>query len=243
MPAWLLADEAAASHTHRGGRRGGRAPLQAKTALQANTDLERALFKLDPTNYQDFHDWLRIIMACHAGGMDLEVFVAWSTSDPKYADAGDDIRRMWDKLKPDGGITVATLFAELRRPKAEEEPVHLLPSACVVRRHTPYDMHRINRIRDKVRDEDSLFWAACRYGSALACLRLSEGMLGGLLMSAGWSAGLRDKDRMRRQIANGFRIGRGGKWDSEERTTGGEGKRVSGHHSDAEPSSKQEINE
>jgi hypothetical protein len=61
-------------------------------------------------------------------------------------------------------------------------------------------------------DEDSLFWAACRYGEARMAVVIKDDVLEHFLVGAAWQCGLRDKDRVRRQIRNGFRAGAGGKW-------------------------------
>ncbi len=81
--------------------------------------LQKMLSHLDPKNYRDHADWLPILMASHqaTGGSKagLAVFLAWSTSDPDYAGAGDDIRHRWRTFKAgkDGGVTIRTLFSEL----------------------------------------------------------------------------------------------------------------------------------
>ena len=82
--------------------------------------LEKMLSELDPTSYRDYQDWRKILFAAHSatrGSVDgLEVFVSWSTSDPKYSEAAEEVRGLWRKLKSDrlDGVTIATLFGELK---------------------------------------------------------------------------------------------------------------------------------
>jgi hypothetical protein len=82
--------------------------------------LEKMLSELDPTSYRDYPDFRKMLFAAHSatrGSKEgLEVFVSWSTSDPKYADAAEDVRGLWRKLKPTklDGITIGTIFQELK---------------------------------------------------------------------------------------------------------------------------------
>jgi hypothetical protein len=80
------------------------------------------LAPIDPTEYRSFPDWFRLMMSCFVAGVAREEFVAWSVSDPPYANDGDEIRRMWDALKPNGEITEATLFRGLRKQPAVAPP-------------------------------------------------------------------------------------------------------------------------
>jgi hypothetical protein len=73
-----------------------------------------ALDALNVTEYRDHDRWLRLMMACHAAGIDGEVFIRWSTGDPIYAEDGEEIRRRWDSLQTDGGITEWALRVEIR---------------------------------------------------------------------------------------------------------------------------------
>ncbi len=74
--------------------------------------IAEALAQLDPTDFQDHDDWLTLMMATAAasGGNACEEFVEWSTSDPEYADAGDDIRHRWGTIEPDGEISGGTFW-------------------------------------------------------------------------------------------------------------------------------------
>lgn len=93
--------------------------VESETVVPASV-LEQMLSELDPTSYSIHDEWFRLMAASHSatGGSSegMEVFVAWSTSDPSYASAGDEIRSRWASLteKP-GGITIGTLFEELKR--------------------------------------------------------------------------------------------------------------------------------
>jgi hypothetical protein len=91
--------------------------------------LEDMLACLDPAEYADNDSWVQLAMSAHAatGGAGREEFVAWSISDPQYADQEEVIRMRWDSFQA-GGITAATLFkavsdaggAELLREEAED---------------------------------------------------------------------------------------------------------------------------
>jgi len=81
------------------------------------------LAEVNVEEYRDEQKWRDLMMACHSatGGIGIEEFVAWSTSDPAYADHGDKIRRRWNSLydKP-GAITARTLIAALPANKRRE---------------------------------------------------------------------------------------------------------------------------
>lgn len=79
--------------------------------------LERLLSKLDVLRYNHNHDeWLAIMMASHfgTGGSGVDEFVAWSISDPDYADQEDRIRDRWRglEIKPNG-VTLRSLLKAL----------------------------------------------------------------------------------------------------------------------------------
>lgn len=81
---------------------------------------------LSDVNVEEYRDqtrWQDLMMACHAatGGIGMDEFIAWSTSDPGYVDHGAKIARRWNSLetKPDG-ITVRTLIAALPAHKRRE---------------------------------------------------------------------------------------------------------------------------
>jgi len=208
-PDWLLAEATKrqrAKPDHHGHRLVERAPLHCRHILQGQ-NAKDTIGKLDPTEFREYDDWLRLMMACHAAGIDCEDFVAWSTADPDYTDAGESIRRLWSNLKIDGGITAATLFRALKG-----EPVRGVSHPPKDRRKmTPRDRARIVSISgvvDRSRaDKEKLFWAACRYGECRMTIKVTDRVLEQMLMSAGWASGLRDKPRMLRQIRNGLRIG------------------------------------
>ena len=69
------------------------------------------------------HDeWWDIMASCHhaSGGEAYDEFVAWSTSDPKFADDADIIQRRWTSLdaKKEGGKTFGTLRYYLHQADA-----------------------------------------------------------------------------------------------------------------------------
>ncbi|MDT3684753.1 MAG: bifunctional DNA primase/polymerase [Pseudorhodoplanes sp.] len=97
-----------------------RKPSGAQSATEAGEitpeQLAEWLEYIDVADYRDELRWRELMMACHhaTGGEGLEEFVAWSTSDPDYADHGDIIRRRWNSLNTKrGGITIRTLIAAL----------------------------------------------------------------------------------------------------------------------------------
>jgi hypothetical protein len=190
------------------------------TAPSSHTHIARAVLrglsaadtigKLNPTNFREYTQWLHLMMACHAAGIEQEDFVAWSTSDPLYADAGDDIRKMWNALKAHGNangrISEATLFAFLRKQ----------PGRCVsVPKHRRQMSHadvdeltRMSRwLSNQSEDEGALFWTSCRFGGWRMEFLISDRVLEDMLLASAWSAGLRNKVRVLRQVRNGMRIG------------------------------------
>lgn len=82
--------------------------------------LGKMLDELDPTAYRDYGDWRKVLFASHSatrGSAEaLDVFIAWSTKDQNYHEAGAEIRDLWRKLKPTklDGITIGSLFQELK---------------------------------------------------------------------------------------------------------------------------------
>ncbi len=79
----------------------------------SQAQLAKALDALDPTEFRDHSDWLRLMMAAHhaSGGDARSEFVEWSASDPNYADEADNIGRRWDSLHAErnDGVTYRTL--------------------------------------------------------------------------------------------------------------------------------------
>lgn len=58
------------------------------------------LSALNPEDYRNHDDWLRMMMACHhaSGGDAREEFIEWATRDPEYADHDKIIGQRWDSL-------------------------------------------------------------------------------------------------------------------------------------------------
>jgi hypothetical protein len=92
-------------------------------ALGQHEDALAALLKLDPLNYRDHDDWLRVMMAAHAAGIAPDVFIEWSTSDPEYSDDAEVIERRWESLAVDGNangrVTAWALLVEARAAELE----------------------------------------------------------------------------------------------------------------------------
>lgn len=66
--------------------------------------LEGALEQLDPCDFGDQDEWLKLMMACHHAtrGEARQEFIDWSTSDPEYADHAWIIGNRWDSLHRTG---------------------------------------------------------------------------------------------------------------------------------------------
>jgi hypothetical protein len=69
-----------------------------------------ALNALDPGMARD--DWVRAGMAAKAAGLSLDDFDGWSQGGSSYRKA--DVAATWRSIRPDGGVTEATLFAMAR---------------------------------------------------------------------------------------------------------------------------------
>jgi hypothetical protein len=206
-PDWLLAEAMAGQSDHHAPHGASldchRAPLISDAKFTVD------LTRIDPTKYQDLDEWLALLTACKVAGVDREAFVAWSVSDPDYAEHAEIVRGVWNRLKPNGRITEATLFRALRRNKGVLVKV---PKGRRVM--TSRDRARIDAIINVIAlaktvadAEDKLYWAACRYGELRMQIIITDRVLEQLLLDAGWRWGLRDKRRMRRQIRNGLREG------------------------------------
>ena len=181
------------------------------------------LAKLDRKNYREHGRWLRLMMACNAAGIERETFIAWSIGDPLYADDGGEIGERWDSLK-DGGITAETLFREARLDELndwlngpDDGPWHATHTWRVPIKGEGGDQaaqagtagatrnlkRRADYILRKVRDEPTLFWAACMFREIIAEGRLKPWIAVKLLEGAGRRIGF-DLEGCRRTIASAF---------------------------------------
>jgi Bifunctional DNA primase/polymerase, N-terminal/Primase C terminal 2 (PriCT-2) len=92
-----------------------------------------ALLKLDPLDYRDHDNWLRVMMAAHAAGIAQDVFIEWSTSDPKYAEDAEIISRRWESLTVEGNangrVTAWALLVEARMVELERYFSNHIPTA------------------------------------------------------------------------------------------------------------------
>jgi hypothetical protein len=93
-------------------------PSAAEAGDYSPEQIELLLGGLDPAEYREHGRWLELMMACHhaSAGEAREEFIAWSTSDPQYANDAWTIGRRWDSLHADGvgkRVTVKTLFRAL----------------------------------------------------------------------------------------------------------------------------------
>lgn len=93
------------------------APVDMQFYL-TDLELDSVLSAIPVTQYRDNDSWLRLAMACHhaTNGRGLPSFLAWSVTDPMYADQSEIIRRRWESMSTDNTpipITVRTLIKEL----------------------------------------------------------------------------------------------------------------------------------
>lgn len=90
------------------------------------------LERLDPSEFEDYNDWMNLMMACHhaTAGEGLDEFVEWSTRAPGHADAAEVIAYKWNGLRVDDrGVTVQYLYRQLHdrglpvfdRPEPEDD--------------------------------------------------------------------------------------------------------------------------
>lgn len=116
--------------------------------------IERCLALLDPTAFRDHDSWLGVMMSCHSGTNGdpeaREAFIAWSTRDPRYAGDGEMIRYRWNSLRPDGGVTIGTLYGLVTAtgcpvPSQPERDFDDLPTESEDR---GYDMPLLDRLKD-----------------------------------------------------------------------------------------------
>jgi hypothetical protein len=169
-----------------------------------------ALNKLDPQDYRAHYEWLRMMMAAHAAGIDRDTFIDWSTSDPLYADHADEIGRRWDSLRADGGITARALFVEARLADLDRY-LHTGHGALTWKvpfragstptQNLKLRVNGILRIVEKAKgDEDALFRAACIMREIIAEGRLHPKVAVQLLENTC----RQDRRLCRRTIASAF---------------------------------------
>ena len=100
---------------------------------QSHEEALAALLKLDPLDYRDHDNWLRVMMAAHAAGIAQDVFIEWSTSDPQYADDAEIISRRWESLTVEGNangrVTAWALLVEARMVELERYFSNHIPTA------------------------------------------------------------------------------------------------------------------
>ena len=77
-----------------------------------NIERERdALHSIDPSLSRE--DWLKAAMAAKAAGLQFDDFHNWSATAGNYK-SENDCRTVWKSIKPDGGVTAASLFQMAR---------------------------------------------------------------------------------------------------------------------------------
>ena len=170
-PDWLR-EEARAAHRSKGDRHSN----LSVGVLGMEGVVEGILGELDPAQFRDHDHWLKLMMSCHAAGIDRETFIRWSTADPEYSGDGEIIRRRWDSLRADGGVSAAILLTEVRRAqraKTEIEvavPLRAPPTFQPSLNRESRFINLIERLKNDGR-EDLLFWTSCE----LAGMVLIEG--------------------------------------------------------------------
>src|SRR5262245_32790394 len=95
----------------------------------SSEQIDAMLGSLNVKNFREHDKWLTLMMACHhaSDGDARAEFVEWSTSDPQYSNAAEEIETRWDSLHADHGgdrVTVATLFKFVR----DEGDVNTIPA-------------------------------------------------------------------------------------------------------------------
>ena len=95
-----------------------RSAPSSEAGLRSDEDLAAMLSGLDVFDYRDHDRWLELMMACHdaTAGTGRAEWIEWSTQDPNYAGAGEEIGSRWDSLgRPKAGsrVTERTLFKAL----------------------------------------------------------------------------------------------------------------------------------
>lgn len=93
--------------------KGGRTTLTDGEAVLLPEQLEEVLSRLDVLQFDSNETWEPMMFACHdaTGGAGFDEFVAWSTSDPCFADRAHEIQSRWDSLDASktGNVTWKTL--------------------------------------------------------------------------------------------------------------------------------------
>jgi len=99
------------------------------SGIYSPEQLAAMLGGLDPRDFASNADWFPLMAACHhaTGGAGLSAFVEWSTRDPDFADAANEIEARWSSLRvdKDDPITHQHLHRELR----EHNAGNLIPAA------------------------------------------------------------------------------------------------------------------
>ncbi|MBF0632752.1 MAG: AAA family ATPase [Magnetococcales bacterium] len=109
-------------------------------------EIKSALSALTPNVDRD--EWVRIAMALKAGLGDegFQVFDSWSSGGTAYSQA--DARDVWRSIKPEGGITIKTLFRMARDVGWRWEPMEF---------NTGREAHK-TRPRQPTNDTDPPSW-------------------------------------------------------------------------------------
>lgn len=117
--------------------------------------IERCLEQLDPTEFQDYEKWRDLMFSVHCASNGSEegreVFIKWSTGDPKHAGARGSIETFWEYATDNrsDARTEKTLFwlvqegggkVPLDVDKEFPDDVEILPAALTEQRQALLDM-------------------------------------------------------------------------------------------------------
>jgi hypothetical protein len=157
-PQWLL-EEA----------KGAQRPVRYRhsiSVLGMGGVVDGILGELDPTQFRDHDRWLKLMMSCHAAGIDRETFIRWSTADPEYSGDGEIIRRRWDSLRADGGVSAAILLTEVRRARRAKTKIEVAvpyPASGISQptRNWRARIDAILRVLERDQTERMLFSVTC----------------------------------------------------------------------------------
>lgn len=119
----------------------------------SDTELTQLLDQLPIEDFDNNDDWLRVLMASHhaTDGQGLEAFLAWSLSDPAYADQRDLITLRWESMHDDSDVVIT--LATLNKLVSDRggQPLPLRPILLTPDATTEYDATaRLVKVADRM---------------------------------------------------------------------------------------------
>ena len=173
------------------------------------------LWRLNPADYRDHSDWVRLMMAAHAAGIDRGDWIRWCVSDPAYADEAGEVGRRWDNLMVDRitgwALKVEIRLQELNRgicPKQHKPMPHgieLCEGPLKAPTKTNNLQHRVSSLLRELEtgNERRLYWVSCVMREIIAEGLITPRVAVELLCGA-WPKKKKPEVDMRRVIASGF---------------------------------------